>query len=85
MTQNQIQSLVQQARQELQKRAQSGGVALKIDNDGYRVDDDWLYIVVSPTKPGIRAYDYVEMLSDVERSLKQQGANKVLLVPALAD
>ena len=41
--------------------------------------------VVRTTLTGIRAYDYVQVLSDVEKELKKSGLSNVLLVPALAD
>ncbi len=58
-------------------------VALQVS--GENLDDDWLYIVVTPAKPGVRAYDHAITMSRVERELRQAGTEKVLLVPAIED
>lgn len=50
-----------------------------------RVDDDWLIIAVRSQQPGIRAYDYVEILSKVENELLNEGTENLILVPALMD
>jgi hypothetical protein len=59
------------------------GVPLKVS--GERLDDDWLYVVVTPTRPGVRASDHASTMSRIERELKQQGTDKVLLVPTIED
>ena len=51
----------------------------------YKLDDEWLYIVVVPAKPGVRASEYANFMSKVERELRAQGDENVLLVPALED
>lgn len=63
--------------------AEHDGVHLKVS--GERLDDDWLYIVVVPARPGIRASDHARLMSQIERELRQQGDDNVLLVPALED
>lgn len=85
LTDNQIQEIVADIQGRLNARKASGGPALHVPQDGYRQDDDWLVVVVAPEEPGIRAYDYVQVLSDVERGLKESGKDHVLLVPAMAD
>jgi hypothetical protein len=50
-----------------------------------KFDDDWLYIVVVPFKSGVRASEYANFMSKIERELRAQGDDQVLLVPALAD
>jgi hypothetical protein len=59
------------------------GVFLKVT--GEKLDDDWLYIVVLPSKPGVRASEYANFMSKIERELRAQGNDNVLLVPALDD
>jgi hypothetical protein len=59
------------------------GVYLKVT--GEKLDDDWLYIVVVPSKPGVRASEYANFMSKIERELRTQGNDNVLLVPALDD
>ena len=52
---------------------------------GERLDDDWLYIAVVPTRPGVRASDHAREMSRIERELRQSGDDEVLLVPAIDD
>ena len=46
-------------------------------------DEDWTLVVVTPSRPGIRAYEYVEILSKIEDQLKTRGYDHVLLLPTL--
>jgi len=50
-----------------------------------KLDEDWLYVVVVPSKPCVRASEYANFMSKAERELRQQGDDNVLLVPALDD
>jgi hypothetical protein len=59
------------------------GIHLKVTGD--KLDDDWLYIVVVPSKPGVRASEYANFMSKIERELRADGHDNVLLVPALED
>jgi hypothetical protein len=59
------------------------GIYLKVT--GQKLDDDWLYIVVVPSRPGVRASEYANHMAKIERELRQQGDDNVLLVPALED
>ena len=63
--------------------AEKEGIYLKVTSD--KLDDDWLYIVVVPSKPGVRASEYANFMSKVERDLRAGGDDHVLLVPALDD
>ncbi len=81
-TTQQITDIVEQVRQRL-ATAERDHIFLKIT--GYKQDDDWLYITVEPSRPGIRASEHANFMSKVERELRQQGNDQVLLVPALAD
>jgi hypothetical protein len=63
--------------------AEREGVFLKVT--GEKLDGDWLYIVVVPSRPGVRASEYANYMSKVERELRASGNDNVLLVPALDD
>ena len=63
--------------------AEGEGVYLKVTD--YKLDDEWLYIVVEPAKPGVRASDHANLMSRIERELRKDGIDQVLLVPALKD
>jgi hypothetical protein len=75
-------AIVDKVRQRLVE-GEREGIHLRID--GEKLDDDWLYIVVVPSRPGVRASEYANFMARVERELRTQGDDKVLLVPALQD
>jgi len=63
--------------------AREKGVELEVRS--YKLDDDWLYIVVVPSHEGVRASEYANHMSKIERELRAEGHDNVLLVPALED
>jgi hypothetical protein len=65
--------------------ADEAGHGVALDVTDFKLDDDWLYVVVTPSRPGIRASDHANLMSKIERDLRQQGKGQVLLVPSLAD
>ena len=81
-TQAQVPRIIKEVQQRLADAAR-GGVDLKVA--GEKLEDDWLYVVVTPAKPGVRASDHARLMSDIERELRQQGNDHVLLVPTLED
>lgn len=81
-TQEQVPEIVAEVRQRLAEMAKKG-VDLQVMGD--RLEDDWLYIVVAPARPGTRASDHARLMSQIERELRQQGKDQVLLVPTLED
>jgi hypothetical protein len=67
----------------LLSQAEHDGIYLKVD--GEKLDDDWLYIVVVPSKAGVRASEHASYMSKIESELRKAGNDNVLLVPALTD
>lgn len=63
--------------------AREEGVHLTVS--GHKLDDDWLYIVVEPAAAGVRASDHANLMAKIERDLRKDGIDQVLLVPALND
>jgi hypothetical protein len=80
-----VAELVKEVQSLLDAKCKRRGFRLEVPPDGCRIDGDWINIVVTPTKAGIRAYDYVEILSEVEKELRARGQEHVLLVPARVD
>jgi hypothetical protein len=83
--QERVDALLSNIQHRLDVHSSANNIGLEVVQDAYRQDDDWLVVVVAPTKEGIRAYDYVKVLGDVEKDLRQSGIANVLLVPAMAD
>ena len=81
-TLQQIDPIVQKIEQEL-KAAEARGIHLKVADS--KLDDDWLYVVVVPKQAGVRASDHAQLMSQIERKLRADGDERVLLVPALDD
>ncbi len=81
-TMDQTSAIVDKARRRLAD-GEREGIHLKVTGD--KLDDDWLYIVVVPSKPGVRASEYANFMSKIERELRADGHDNVLLVPALDD
>ncbi len=59
------------------------GVHLALN--GHRFDDDWLYLTVVPTHPGERASAHAYRMTDIERTLRREGYDQVLLVPVVPE
>ena len=81
-TQAEVPGIVAEVRRRLTEIA-SQGVHLQVMSD--KLEDDWLYVVVAPSQPGVRALDHAMFMSKIERELRQQGNSHVLLVPVLED
>jgi len=84
-TKKEIGQILKQVQARLDAKRVETGIALKVPKDGYTQDEDWLHVLVSPAAEGIRAYDYVKALGQVESELRNTGIDHVVLVPALAD
>lgn len=84
-TQTEIDSILKDVQDRLDERQRRGELPLRIPQGAYLDDDPWLSVVVEPESPAVRAYDFVEILSDVESELRAAGIDHVLLVPAIAD
>ena len=50
-----------------------------------RVDDDWLYVVVTPERAGERASEHARLMTQIERTLRAEGDDQVLLVPSVPE
>lgn len=61
-------------------REKSG--AIELMDEEFRREDDWLYLIVKPPSQGFRASDYAFIMARVERELRDEGIENVLLVPA---
>ena len=63
--------------------ASSRGVHLQLT--GSRFDDDWLYLVVAPTRKDERASQHAHLMTEIERALFDEGYDQVLLVPTVPE
>lgn len=82
LTIEQVPGIVEKVKHRLAD-AEREGIFLKVS--GERLDDEWLSIAVIPSRPGVRASDYAQIMSKIERQLRAEGDDNVLLVPVLED
>lgn len=82
---NDLNAVLLKVQEKLTEREKRSGISLAVSREASRREDDWLYVVVAPATQGIRAYDYVSALGEVERELRQEGIDHVVLVPAIGD
>ena len=83
-TQEQVPQIIHAVQQRLSEAARRG-VHLAVRQEDSRLEDDWLYVTIMPTQEGERASDYAALMSEIEKELREQGTDHVLLVPAMAD
>lgn len=69
--------------QQLLTEAEKRGIHLQLG--GQRFEDDWLYVVVTPMKTGDRASQHAHLMTEIERTLRAEGYDQVLLVPAVPE
>lgn len=81
-TTQKVSDIIEKVRKKLSD-AKRQGIYLKVEGD--RLDDGWLYIVVVPAKAGVRASDHAALMARIERELRDEGNDQVLLVPALEE
>jgi hypothetical protein len=81
-TQAEVPGIVAEVRRRLADVA-AQGIHLQVTGD--KLEDDWLYVVVSPSQPGTHALDHANYMSKIERELRQQGKTHALLVLTLED
>ena len=68
---------------QLLTEARSDDVHLELA--AHRFDDGWLYLVVAPTHKGERASQHARRMTQIERTLRGEGFDQVLLVPAVPE
>jgi hypothetical protein len=81
-TTEQVPGIVEKVKHRLED-AEREGVYLKVI--GEKFDDGWLDIAVIPSRPGVKALDYANHMSKIERQLRAEGDDHVMLVPVLED
>lgn len=82
MTTDQIHELVQAIQTRLTTLGRSRGIELEIAEDATTFEDEWIYVAIASPRQSVRVSEYAELLSDVEKALRDDGIGNVLLVPA---
>ncbi len=84
-TPEQVPEILAIVQKQLQEAAIHGGVHLSVSEQDSKLEDDWLYVCVTPNEKGERASDYADLMSNIEKDLREKGAEHVLLVPAITE
>ena len=58
---------------------------VEVDREDVRQDGRWWYVVVRPSDPEVRSYEFNQVLRKVEEKIEDEQHLHVLLVPALVD
>ena len=85
ITENDIPRVVQDIRERLSRKSQERNLPIRLEEENYQLEDNWLYLAVTPTQGGIHPFLYAEMLGEIETELRRDGIDNVLLVPSFAD
>jgi len=88
ITDNDVPRVIALVRDRLDALRAEGRALLQVEERDYKVEDEWLYVVVAPSRPGIRASEYAQVMVDVEQELREtEGGviDNVLLIPAIPD
>ena len=81
-----VDEVVKKVRERLRALSADLPTPVELEDQEPRLEDDgWLYLVVQPAKPGVRASDYAFLMARVEKELREEGIDKIVLVPALPD
>ena len=59
------------------------GRKLEVPEHEPRHDGDWYYVIVEPASADVRAYDYYDILAQLEAKIEEQEGTNVLLVPVM--
>ncbi|MGF1633633.1 MAG: hypothetical protein ACFCVE_07260 [Phycisphaerae bacterium] len=81
-TETDKQKIIERVKQLLDEAKEDG---VHLDLAAQRFDDDWLYLVVTPTRQGERASQHAHQMTRIERTLRGEGYDQVLLVPAVPE
>lgn len=85
ITTKDLPQIIDSVRRHLEAKDRDRHWGLRLQEKDYRLEDDWLYLIVTTTGEGIRPSEYAKVLDEVEKELSQEGTDNILLVPALDD
>lgn len=85
MDQNEIDGIVRKVRARLETLSANRRVDLALEDRDYREEDELLYLNVISKRAGIRPSDYAELMAQIEKELRGEHIDNVLLVPAVPE
>ena len=85
ITEEQVPSIINDIRRRLEQAAQHNNVHLSVRIEESKLDDEWLYVCVEPLRPGERASEHADLMAQIEKELREEGIENVILVPVIPD
>lgn len=85
LTMDRIPDIISMIKIRLQSAQASKSAHLAVTDNAWKLEDEWLYVTVHPTVKGERASDYADLMMEVEKDLRGNGIENVLLVPAITE
>lgn len=85
MDAQQVEQVIEFTRCRLSELCRERNIPLELEERDYKVEDEWLTLIVTPTQPGVRASDYCDLMEEIEREMREQGWDNVLILPAVPD
>ncbi len=84
ITEQEIPNVVKNGKERFARKSRERNLDAELYDKDYRLENDWLYLSVSPMRKG-ELTEYAEMLTEIEKELRKEGIDNVLLVPTLPD
>lgn len=84
-TQDQVPRIIDELQKRLEEASKRRPVHLKVRAEESNLEDEWLYVCVAPTVDGERASDYANLMAEIEKGLRAEGSENVLLGPIVND
>lgn len=67
--------------QEQLNQHQPAEYRLEVDASSTRMEDDWWFVGVRPSRRDIRRYDYYDIMAQVSREIEDATGENITLVP----
>lgn len=85
VVQAQVPAVLERVKTLVAADSEAVAMGLVVEEDDYRIDEEWLYICVYPTAVGIRPSEYSRILGRIEKTLRSEGYDQIGLLPSLRD
>jgi hypothetical protein len=85
LTMQDVPRAIEEVKRQLAAKEDEKHLGLTLHEREYRLEDEWLYLLVTSIRPGIHADEYAQALDEVEQQLRREGFDHVLLLPMLEE
>lgn len=82
ITEQQIPQVIAEVNRQIDD-ARKEGIFLRVVD--HHLDEDWLIVTVDVDGEGFRASDHARIMVSIEKRLREQGMDNLLILPAVHD